>query len=80
MCVLAGHPNYVWYKNGQHAGKGMTYSHIDRNIDTGDSFSCAVEGYERFHSPLVCKSTPQYTDMLPDVMDLLVKTITHYAL
>ena len=57
MCVLAGHPNYVWYKNGQHAGKGMTYR--DRNIER-DSFSCAVEGYERFHSPLVCKSTPQY--------------------
>ncbi|CAL8287789.1 unnamed protein product [Arctogadus glacialis] len=50
MCVLSDHPNYVWYKNGQLAGKGMTYSN---NIKKRDSFSCAVEGSERFHSPLV---------------------------
>ncbi|CAL8239167.1 unnamed protein product [Gadus morhua 'NCC'] len=50
MCVLSDHPNYVWYKNGQHAESLTTIFYIKE----GESFSCAVEGSERFHSPLVC--------------------------
>ena len=75
MCELSGRPKYIWYKNGQHekkAGNEMTYS---KDITIYDSFSCAVEGYKHLYSPLECKSSPQHTDMIADVMDLLVKTM-----
>ncbi|KAK0146429.1 Hemicentin-1 [Merluccius polli] len=70
-CGLAGYPAYIWYKNGQSV-RGQTTWYYGDYLNSEDSYSCAVEGYEHLHSPLVCKSTPQYTDKIPDVMDLLV--------
>ena len=67
MCILAGNPQYTWFRNGKKGRRGVNYR---SSIQSGDSYSCAVEGYD-LHSNLVCKSTPQYTDMIPDVMDLL---------
>ena len=67
MCGLAGDPPYIWFRNGQNVGQGVNYRAY---IQSGDSFSCAVEGYE-LRSPLVCKSPPPYTDMIPDVIDPL---------
>ena len=66
MCGLAGDPPYIWFRNGQNVGQGVNYS---PSIQSEESYSCAVEGYEHLHSPLVCKSPPPYTDMIPDVMD-----------
>ena len=68
MCGLAGDTPYIWIRNGQNVGQGINYWEY---IQSDGSYSCAVEGYERVTSPLVCKFTPQYTDMIPDVMDLL---------
>ncbi|XP_078138718.1 sialoadhesin-like isoform X2 [Centroberyx gerrardi] len=51
-CRLAGRPSYVWYKNGQNI-KEETSSYI-ANFYPEDSSSCAVKGYEDFHSPSVC--------------------------
>ena len=67
MCDLAGDPRYIWFRNGQNVLQGMNYWIY---IQSGYSYSCAVEGYENLHSPLVCKSTPQYTDMIPDADNL----------
>ena len=55
MCGLAGDPRYILFRNGHYVGQGVKHW---ANIHSGDSFSCAVEGYERLRSPLVCKSTP----------------------
>ncbi|KAK0132974.1 B-cell receptor CD22 [Merluccius polli] len=52
MCANA---TIIWYKNGQYLTQGRSYWDI---IDSIYSFSCAVKGYERLHSPSVCKSTP----------------------
>ncbi|KAK0146428.1 B-cell receptor CD22 [Merluccius polli] len=70
-CGLSGYPAYIWYKNGQSVGRRTTRDYSGY-LKSEDSYSCAVEGYKHLHSPLVCKSTPQYTDKIPDVMDLLV--------
>ena len=67
MCDLAGDPPYIWFRNGQNVGQRINYWEY---IQSEGSYSCAVEGYERLRSPVVCKSIPQYTDMIPDVMDL----------
>ena len=75
MCGLAGDPPYIWSRNGQNVGQGVNYWAY---IQSGDSFSCAVEGYEHLRSPLVCKSPPPYTDMIPDVMDPLGYRTTCY--
>ncbi|XP_030205552.1 carcinoembryonic antigen-related cell adhesion molecule 6-like [Gadus morhua] len=55
MCGLAGDPPYIWFRNGQNVGQGVNYRAY---IQSGDSFSCAVEGYE-LRSPLVYG--PQHT-------------------
>ena len=55
MCGLAGDPPYIWFRNGQNVGQRVNYWAY---IQSGDSYSCAFEGYERLRSPLVCKSTP----------------------
>ena len=59
ICDLAG--PHTWYKNGQYVRQGLA-RYYKGFFKSEDSFSCAVEGRERFHSPLVCKSTPQFTD------------------
>ncbi|KAK0150447.1 B-cell receptor CD22 [Merluccius polli] len=64
MCANAA---ISWYRNGQRAAQGRSYWVYINSIN---SYSCAVEGYERLHSPSVCKSTPQYADMRPDGIDL----------
>ena len=48
MCGLAGDTPYIWIRNGQNVGQGVNYRAY---IQSGDSFSCAVEGYE-LRSPL----------------------------
>ena len=53
MCGLAGDPPYIWFRNGQNVGQRVNYWAY---IQSGDSYSCAFEGYERLRSPLVCKS------------------------
>ncbi|CAL8284382.1 unnamed protein product, partial [Lota lota] len=50
MCSLAGGPTYTWFRNGQYVQQGMYYR---GNISSEDKYSCAVEGYEHLHSPLV---------------------------
>ncbi|XP_070684116.1 pregnancy-specific beta-1-glycoprotein 1-like [Pempheris klunzingeri] len=51
-CRLPDNPSYVWYKNGQKT-ESKTSSYSDY-ISPGDSYVCAVEGHEDFHSPPVC--------------------------
>ena len=53
MCGLAGDPPYIWFRNGQNIKQGLIYS---VKPQSGDSFSCAVKGYD-LRSPLLCKST-----------------------
>ncbi|KAK0155019.1 B-cell receptor CD22 [Merluccius polli] len=57
MCANA---TIIWYINGQYLAQGRSYWDYINSIN---SYSCAVEGYKRLHSPSVCKSTPQYADM-----------------
>ncbi|KAK0136325.1 Sialoadhesin [Merluccius polli] len=52
MCV---NPPIIWYWNGRYYGQGRS---IMVYFDSIYSYSCAVKGYERLHSPSVCKSTP----------------------
>ncbi|XP_056440089.1 sialic acid-binding Ig-like lectin 10 [Gadus chalcogrammus] len=58
MCGLAGDPPYIWFRNGDNVGQGVKYWAY---IQSGYSFSCAVEGYKRLCSPLV------YTPKTPSV-------------
>ncbi|XP_030204248.1 B-cell receptor CD22-like isoform X5 [Gadus morhua] len=59
MCDLAGDPHYIWFRNGQNVLQGMNYWIY---IQSGYSYSCAVEGYEHQHSPLVyAPKTPSVT-------------------
>ncbi|XP_056440774.1 B-cell receptor CD22-like [Gadus chalcogrammus] len=59
MCGLAGDPRYIWFRNGQNVLQGMNYWIY---IQSGYSYSCAVEGYEHQHSPLVyAPKTPSVT-------------------
>ncbi|CAL8240152.1 unnamed protein product [Gadus morhua 'NCC'] len=57
MCDLAGDPRYIWFRNGQNVLQGINYWIY---IQYGYNYSCAVEGYEHFLSPLVYPpKTPQ---------------------
>ena len=67
-CNQTGGFTYTWFRNGQNVEPGIYYK---GNISSEDNFSCAVKGNKHLHSPSVCKSTPQYPNMIPDVMDLL---------
>ena len=60
ICALFS-PTYKWFRNGVNAGPGRFYR---GTVNSEDSYACAVEGFERFPSPSVCKSTPHYSDML----------------
>jgi hypothetical protein len=69
MCSLAN-PTFKWFRSGEKAGEpGPEWDSITPIPNSEDSYACTVERFERFPSPSVCKSTPQYTDMKPDVMD-----------
>ncbi|XP_019215917.1 B-cell receptor CD22 isoform X2 [Oreochromis niloticus] len=55
-CVTRCNPyvsSYVWYKNGQQVN-GATSSSYEASYDTSNSYSCALKGFEDFHSLLVC--------------------------
>ncbi|XP_025763709.1 sialoadhesin isoform X4 [Oreochromis niloticus] len=55
-CVTRCNPyvsSYVWYKNGQQVN-GATSSSYEASYDTENSYSCALKGFEDFHSSLVC--------------------------
>ncbi|CAL8291852.1 unnamed protein product [Gadus morhua 'NCC'] len=59
MCDLAGDPRYIWFRNGQNVLQGINDWIF---IQSGESYSCAVEGYENLHSPLVyAPKTPSVT-------------------
>ncbi|XP_030204244.1 sialoadhesin-like isoform X2 [Gadus morhua] len=59
MCDPAGDPPYIWFRNGQNVGQGVNYRAY---IQSEGSYSCAVEGYEGFRSPLVyAPKTPSVT-------------------
>ncbi|KAK0137520.1 B-cell receptor CD22 [Merluccius polli] len=47
---MCGNPPIIWYWNGQYLGQARS---IGVSINSIDSYSCAVEGYERLHSPSV---------------------------
>ncbi|CAL8294255.1 unnamed protein product [Lota lota] len=58
MCGLTGYPPYIWFRNGQNVGQEVNYRAY---IQSEDSFSCAVGGYD-LHSPLVyAPKTPSVT-------------------
>ncbi|CAL8294260.1 unnamed protein product [Lota lota] len=58
MCGLTGYPPYIWFRNGQNVGQEVNYRAY---IQSEDSFSCAVRGYD-LHSPLVyAPKTPSVT-------------------
>ncbi|KAK0150444.1 B-cell receptor CD22 [Merluccius polli] len=48
MCANA---TIIWYINGQYLAQGRSYWDYINSIN---SYSCAVEGYKRLHSPSVC--------------------------
>ncbi|CAI5681323.1 unnamed protein product [Oreochromis niloticus] len=55
-CVTRCNPyasSYVWYKNGQQVN-GVSSSSYEMPYDNKNSYSCALKGFDDFHSPLVC--------------------------
>ncbi|XP_071245857.1 hemicentin-1-like [Salvelinus alpinus] len=66
-CTLTDNPDptYIWYKNGQRLDEPTSQQHSSNLLVVWDSsvnsYSCAVEGQEGLHSPVVCfqvKLTP----------------------
>ncbi|XP_029594754.1 uncharacterized protein LOC115177899 [Salmo trutta] len=65
-CTLTDNPTYIWYKNGQLLDEPTSQQYSSNMLVVWDSsvniYSCAVEGQEGLHSPVVCfqvKVTPQ---------------------
>ncbi|XP_064815266.1 B-cell receptor CD22-like [Oncorhynchus masou masou] len=65
-CTLTDNPTYIWYKNGQRVDEPTSQQHSSNMLvvwdSTVDIYSCAVEGHEALHSPVVCfqvKVTPE---------------------
>ncbi|XP_036804956.1 hemicentin-2-like isoform X2 [Oncorhynchus mykiss] len=65
-CTLTDNPTYIWYKNGQRLDEPTSQQHFSNMLvvwdSTVDIYSCAVEGHEALHSPVVCfqvKVTPK---------------------
>ncbi|XP_070965586.1 sialoadhesin-like [Oncorhynchus clarkii lewisi] len=65
-CTLTDNPTYIWYKNGQRLDEPTSQQHSSNMLvvwdSTVDIYSCAVEGHEALHSPVVCfqvKVTPK---------------------
>ncbi|CAL8401678.1 unnamed protein product [Gadus morhua 'NCC'] len=57
-CGQAGDTPYIWFKNGQNVGRGEHYMDYSQS---GNNYSCAVEGYH-LRSPLVyAPKTPSVT-------------------
>ena len=55
-CSSADNVSYVWFKNGQKIMEKET-SVYSGQFDPGDSISCALEGHEDYHSPILCEFT-----------------------
>uniref|UniRef100_A0A8C7IC71 Ig-like domain-containing protein n=1 Tax=Oncorhynchus kisutch TaxID=8019 RepID=A0A8C7IC71_ONCKI len=57
-CTLTDNPTYIWYKNGQQLDEPTSQQHSSNMLvvwdSTVDIYSCAVEGHEALHSPVVC--------------------------
>ncbi|XP_045061198.1 B-cell receptor CD22 [Coregonus clupeaformis] len=58
-CTLTDKPNptYIWYKNGQRLDEPTSQQYPSKMVvwdSSVNSYSCAVEGYEGLHSPVVC--------------------------
>ncbi|XP_071032003.1 sialoadhesin-like [Oncorhynchus clarkii lewisi] len=69
-CTLTDNPTYIWYKNGQRLDEPTSQQHSSNMLVVWDStvniYSCAVEGHEALHSPVVCfqvKVTPKQYSM-----------------
>ncbi|XP_071032203.1 uncharacterized protein [Oncorhynchus clarkii lewisi] len=69
-CTLTDNPTYIWYKNGQRLDEPTSQQHSSNMLvvwdSTVDIYSCAVEGHEALHSPVVCfqvKVTPKQYSM-----------------
>ncbi|CAK6975714.1 B-cell receptor CD22-like, partial [Scomber scombrus] len=58
-CRLSDSASYSWYKNGHEIYTGK--SSYSSNFNYGDSYSCAVTGYEDFSSLPVCEFSSQYS-------------------
>ncbi|XP_036419955.1 B-cell receptor CD22-like [Colossoma macropomum] len=52
-CTLPNNPTYIWYKNGQPVIHCKSASCSVAVVSGAVSYSCAVEGHERFVSPPV---------------------------
>ena len=57
-CRLPDRSSYIWYKNGMKILR-ETSSSYSADFNTADSYSCAVEGHEDFHSLSVCEFSSQ---------------------
>ncbi|XP_055770711.1 sialoadhesin-like, partial [Salvelinus fontinalis] len=58
-CTLTDNPTYIWYRNGQRLHEPVSQQHSSNLLVVWDSsvniYSCAVEGHEDLHSPVVYK-------------------------
>ncbi|XP_035772156.1 uncharacterized protein LOC102790829 [Neolamprologus brichardi] len=54
-CRLHDRPSYIWYKNGQKISNQSDQYWYPDNLNSSDSYSCVVTGYEDFPSPSVCE-------------------------
>ncbi|XP_042246372.1 uncharacterized protein LOC121882292 [Thunnus maccoyii] len=52
-CRLPDHSSFIWYTNGQKI-KDETPSIYTVYLDSSDSYSCAVKGFEHHPAPSVC--------------------------
>ena len=57
---------FIWFRDGVNVGRGYRYRDYTQS---GTNYSCGVNGID-VRSPSLCKSTPRYNVMVPDVMDL----------
>ena len=57
-CRLPDHSSFIWYKNGQKI-QDETPSIYTVYLDSSDSYSCAVKGFEHRPAPSVCEFTTQ---------------------
>ncbi|XP_056439741.1 B-cell receptor CD22-like isoform X1 [Gadus chalcogrammus] len=58
MCDLASDTPYIWFRNGHNVGQGVKYRVY---IQSGDCFSCAVEGSDLRSPSVYAPKTPSLT-------------------
>ncbi|XP_030585727.1 B-cell receptor CD22-like isoform X3 [Archocentrus centrarchus] len=65
-CVTRCNPyvsSYVWYINGEQVDGASSASYeisYEESSDDENSYSCALKGFEDFHSPLICHKKIQW--------------------